>query len=66
MNNFSFYKDSKKKAVPKNLELWDLSGKPNDTNKEVVFLSQCGSVKIRVKNIDRDLIPDGFQEKLEA
>lgn len=67
MKNISFYKDkNKKKTIPKNFELWDSKTELNDTNKELEFLSQSGNVKLIVKNIDRDLVPDGFQEQLEA
>ena len=67
MKNISFYnEDSNKshKAPAKNFELWDQEKTPDETNKELEFHSQYGNVKIRVKNIDRDLIPEGFQESV--
>jgi len=48
----------------KNYELWDFEKEYEDTNRELEFHSINGNVKLKVKNIDRDLVPEGFKEAL--
>ncbi|MBI9109262.1 MAG: hypothetical protein JEZ04_21125 [Spirochaetales bacterium] len=67
MTNTSFHNNKNEKEhrpAAKNFELWDLERTPDETNKELEFYSQCGKVKIRLKQIDRDLVPDGFLQAL--
>ena len=48
--------------VPINYELWDFDHEVRDINKALVFKSPNGRVRLHVKDIDRDLIPDDFME----
>jgi len=67
LKNFSFKRNKntqKQTAEVKNYELWDFEKEHEDTNRELEFHSIKGNVKMKVKSIDRDLVPEGFKEAL--
>ena len=67
MKNFSINrrKNTQDQTIKvKNYELWDFEKEYEDTNRELEFHSINGNVKLKVKNIDRDLVPEGFKEAL--